>query len=48
MLGITTGSLLGSRLSGRLSVGTIEAVYTTVVLASGLSFLLGALGVINV
>ncbi|CAM5695928.1 hypothetical protein HS99_0016425 [Kitasatospora aureofaciens] len=48
VLGITTGSLLGSRLSGRLSVGTIEAVYTTVVLASGLSFLLGALGVINV
>ncbi|MFI9160907.1 sulfite exporter TauE/SafE family protein [Kitasatospora aureofaciens] len=48
VLGITTGSLIGSRLSGRLSVGTIEAVYTTVVLASGLSFLLGALGVINV
>lgn len=48
VLGITTGSLLGSRLSGRLSVGTIEAVYSSVVLASGLSFVLGAFGVIHV
>ncbi|MFE5587033.1 sulfite exporter TauE/SafE family protein [Kitasatospora sp. NPDC056531] len=48
VLGITTGSLLGSRLAGRVSVGVIEAVYTVVVLASGLSFLLGAFGVIHV
>ncbi|WP_269854676.1 sulfite exporter TauE/SafE family protein [Streptomyces sp. RPT161] len=48
VLGITLGSYLGSQLSGRVSVRGIEAVYMATVLASGLSFLLGALGVLHV
>ncbi|WP_035795218.1 sulfite exporter TauE/SafE family protein [Kitasatospora mediocidica] len=48
VLGITAGSLFGSRLAGRVSVAVIEAVYSTVVLASGLSFVLAAFGVIHV